>query len=89
MVRRYNNRVLDLFRAEVLGQNRNTQQMIHRNIKESLNLHSMKVHSNDTVRACLLNQVRYQLGRNRITGACLTVLTGISVVRNNHVNALG
>ncbi|MNE42221.1 hypothetical protein D3C80_1363330 [compost metagenome] len=89
MVRGYNNRILDLFGAEVLGQNGNAQQVIHRNIEEALNLHSMKVHSNDTVRACLLNQVRYQLGRNRITGTCFTVLTRISVVRNYHVDALG
>ncbi|MMZ59881.1 hypothetical protein D1872_219400 [compost metagenome] len=89
MVRRHNDRVLNMLRAEILSQDRYAQHMIHRNIEETLDLHRMQVHRNNTMRSGFLDQIRNQLGCNRIAGAGLPVLTGITVVRNDHVDALG
>ncbi|MNV81749.1 hypothetical protein D3C71_1754320 [compost metagenome] len=87
MIWRYDNWVLDLFGTEILSQDGNSQQVIHWNIKESLNLHSMEVHRNYTVGAGFFNQICYQLGRNRVTGTSFPILTSVTIVRDNHIDA--
>ncbi|MNJ45060.1 hypothetical protein D3C77_401380 [compost metagenome] len=63
--------------------------MIHRNIEKALDLHRVQVHRDHTMCSRLLDQISDQLRRNRVTGTGLPVLTRISVIRNNDVNALG
>ena len=68
---------------------RNTQQMVNRNIKESLNLVSVKVHGNQTVDTCYAQQVGYQFRTDRHTRFVLAVLTSPSEVRNYGNDTLG
>ena len=57
--------------------------MVHRNIKESLNLVGMQVNGDHTVCACRLQHVRYQLGADGHTRFVLAVLTCPTEIRNH------
>ena len=56
--------------------------MIHRNIKESLDLVRMKVHRNQTIDTCRTQHISDQLSANRNTRLILSILTSPTEVRD-------
>ena len=60
--------------------------MVHRNVKEALNLTGVQIKRNHPVRPRELQVVGNQLCRNWLPRAGLPVCPGVTVVRNNHVN---
>ena len=61
--------------------------MINRNIKKALDLIGMQIHTKNTVRTRGINQIGYQFSGNRNTRLIFTILTRISIIRNNRRNA--
>ncbi len=85
-VRWSDNRIFKVFRLNVLFKNNRAIKVVYRNIKEALYLTGVKVDSHNTVNPCSLIHVRYQSGRDRYTRCRFTVLTGITVIRDNSRN---
>ena len=64
-------------------------QIVHRDIKEALDLVGVEVHGQHPVRPRLGNQVGYQLGGDGVPGLGLAVLPGVAKIGNNRRNAPG
>ena len=75
--------VVHLQRFYIIGEHNGSIQMIHRDVKESLNLVGMQIYGNDAVCTGLLNHVGYQFCTNRYTGFVLSILTSPAVIRNH------
>ena len=88
-VRGYHNHILQVQALEILSQGRSSSQMIHRDIKEALNLACMQVNGHHAVQACSRHEVCHQLGRDRLTAAGLAVLASVCIIRHNCSHALG
>ena len=66
--------------AQILDENGRCVEVIHRNIKEALNLLCVKIHCEDTVRPGADQQIGYQFGGDGNAGAVLAVLSCVAVV---------
>ena len=56
-------------------------QVVHRDVKEALNLCGVEVHGEDAVSACGFDHVGDELGRDGVAALGLAVLTGVAEVR--------
>ena len=74
---------------EVIHKDGGTQQVVHRDVKETLNLVGVQVHGQHAVSAGGGDHVGNQLGGDGIAGLGLAVLTGIAEVRNDGGDAAG
>lgn len=63
--------------------------MVDGDIEEALNLRHMKIHAEHTVGSGNGDQIGDQLGGDRITRLCFSILTGIAIVGNHGGNASG
>ena len=61
--------------------------MIDGNVKEALDLISVKVHCKNSVSACAGNEICNELCCDRISCLCLSVLSCVAVVRHNNSDA--
>ena len=66
----------------VRDQNGRTEHVIHRNVKEALDLRSVQVHGQHAVSACSSNEVCDQLCGDRVTRLALAVLTSVAEIRD-------
>jgi len=66
----------------VRDQNGRTEHVIHRNVKEALDLCSVQVHGQHAVSACSSNKVCDQLCGDRVTRLALAVLTSVAEIRD-------
>jgi hypothetical protein len=80
-VRRDDHRLVQLLGPVVAHERRSRVQMIDRNVKESLDLVGMKVHSQHAIGAGVRDHVRHQLRADRDARLVLTVLPGVPEVR--------
>ena len=69
--------------VEVVHKDGGAQQIVHRDVKEALNLVGMQVHGQHPVGAGLGNEVGHQLGGDGIAGLGLAVLAGVAEVGNH------
>ena len=89
-VRRNDHQVRILVSEDVVQKHRGGIDVIHRNVKEALNLISVKVHREDAVNTDRLQHVRNNLRADGHAGGTRTaILTGIAVVRNCGGNSAG
>ena len=72
--------VLRIQVPEIINHHRHREQVIHRNVEESLNLCGMQIQAQNTIGARGFKQRRYQPGRDRHPGFILTVLPGVSII---------
>ena len=63
--------------------------MVHRHIEKALNLGGMQIHGHHPIRAGTGDQIGHQFSGDRDSALVLTILSGISVVRNHGRNARG
>ena len=75
--------------ANIIRQNWNSEEVVERTIKETLNLRSMQIDAHQAVRASGLVQIGNQTSRNRLTSLMLLILAGIRVERRNYGNRAG
>ena len=73
----------------MLSKHRGGGEVIHRNVKESLNLRSMQIHAQDAVAAGASDQVGYQFGGDRNAPLILAILTGVAKVRDHRSDSPG
>ena len=66
-----------------------TQQIVHRDIKEALDLAGVQVHGQHAVRTCGHDHVGHQLGGDGVAALGLAVLTGIAEIGNHGGDAAG
>ena len=69
-----------IFAVEVIHKDGGTQHVVHRDIKEALNLIGVEVHREDPVGAGGGNQVGHQLGGDGVPGLGLAVLPGVAEI---------
>ena len=81
VVRRNDNYIFQILIRKIFGQDRHTHQMIDRDIKIALYLRGMKIHRKNSVRPSGHQEIRNQLGCDRISGLGLPVLSGIAIIR--------
>ena len=62
-------------------------EVIHRNVKEALNLRGMQINAQDAVAASASDQVGYQFGGDRNAPLVLAILTRVAKVRNDRGNS--
>ena len=74
---------------EVLGEDGGAQQVVHRDIKEALDLVGMQVHGEHPVGAGTGNQVGHQLCGDGVAGLGLAVLAGIAEIGHHRGDAAG
>ena len=65
------------------------QHVIHRDVEKALDLRGVQVHGQHAVRACGGDQVRHQLGRDRVARLALAVLTRVAEIRDDRGDAAG
>jgi hypothetical protein len=73
----------------VAYKNRCSIQVVHRNIKEALDLRRVQIHRQQAMRARNRNQIGYELRRDGNAWAILLVRAAITVIRNHRRDALG
>ena len=71
------------------GKQRRTVKVVHRDVKEALDLRCVQVHGQHTVGPGDGEQVRHELGRDRVAGLGLAVLPGIAEIRDDGGDAAG
>ena len=71
----------------MLSKHRGGGEVIHRDVKEPLNLRSMQIHAQDAVAAGASDQVGHQFGGNRHAPLILAILTRVAKVRNDRGNS--
>jgi hypothetical protein len=64
-------------------------QMIHGNIKKTLDLATVKIHCKHTISTGRCQKIRDQFGRNRHTGLVFAILTRITEIRNDSRDTIG
>ena len=87
-IRRDDNDILELLGTEIVGNGRRSSQMIHRDIKEALNLACVQVDGHDTRHASRRHEVGNQLGGNRLTAARFAILARVCIVWHNRRDAM-
>ena len=87
-VRRNDNDILELLRAEVVRNRRSGREMVDRDVEEALDLARMEVDRDDARAASRRHEVCDELCRNRLTAARLAVLTRIGIVRHDGRDAV-
>ena len=75
--------------ADVVRQQRDGEQVVHRAVEEALDLGGVQVHAHHAGGAGGLVQVRDETGRDRLAAAALLVLAGVRVERRDHRDAAG
>ena len=88
-IRRCESEVIKVQGFQIRDKDGRSIQMIHRHIKKSLDLISMKVNCNNTVHASGGKQVGNQFGSDGDTGLVFAVLACISEVRDHSYNGTG
>ncbi len=90
-IRRNNNRALPFKTSfnKMLSQNRQSQQVIQRNIKKALYLRCVQIHGKHPISTCAGNQICHQFCRNGIPCLGLPVLSGVTVVWYNRSDTAG
>ena len=73
----------------MLSKHRGGGEVIHRNVKEALNLRSMQIHAQDAVAAGASDQVGHQFGGDRNAPLVLAILTGVAKVRDHRSDSPG
>ena len=73
----------------MLSKHRGGGEVVHRNVKEALNLRSMQIHAQDAVAAGARDQVGHQFGGNWYAPLVLAILTRVTKVWNHRGNAPG
>ena len=81
-------RVFELV-EEILRKNRGRVQIVHRDIKEALDLRGMQVHCEHTVSACGFDHVGDELRGDRVTTLGLAVLTGVAEIGHDGGDTAG
>ncbi len=81
-------RVFELV-EEVLDEHGGCVQVVHRDIKEALNLRGMQVHCEHTVSACGFDHVGDELRGDRVTALGLAVLTGVAEIGDHGGDTAG
>ena len=71
----------------MLSKHRGGGEVVHRNVKEALNLCGMQIHAQDAVAAGAGDQVGHQFGGDRYAPFVLAILTGVAKVRNHRGNS--
>ncbi|MNN34052.1 hypothetical protein D3C81_1478370 [compost metagenome] len=85
-IRGYHNGIHNIFLADVIADQIQSRQMIHRNVEETLDGGRMEIDGNDSVGSCRSQYIRHHFGRNRLPRCCLAFLSGVTIVRNNQVD---
>ena len=86
VVRRNDYHVVHVFFHEMFSQYRHAYKVIHRDVEVALYLSCMQIHSQHSVCTCRHQKVCNQLCCDRISGLCFSVLSRISVVRDNCID---
>ena len=73
----------------VAGEQRRAVEVVDRDVKEALDLRCVQVHGQHTVSTGDGQQVRHELGRDRIARLGLAVLTGIAEIRDDGGDTAG
>ncbi len=78
----------DRHRAEVLPRqiiddDGRREQVVHRNVKEPLNLRLVQIHREHAIRSRRAQQIRHELGRDRDARLVLAVLPRVAVIRQH------
>jgi len=88
-VGRRNGQIVQLEAFDVRNEERRRIQVIHRALKEALNLICVEVHGHDAGSASRFNQLGHQLGGNGNTGLVLAVLPCVAKVGDDGRHVAG
>ena len=78
-----------VFFLDMAGQKRQREQVVHRAIKETLDLRGVQVDGHQAVCASSFKQVSHQTCTNRFATTVLLVLASVGIERNDDRDALG
>ncbi len=79
-VRRHDHRILQVFLAEVVDDDRGGEQVIHGDVEESLDLSGVQIEGQEALHSCRFHEIRHELGRDGHSGLNLPVLPGVAIV---------
>ena len=82
-VRRNHRQVRQIQLPEIIHQHRRREQVVHRNIKKSLQLRRVQIDNQRPIRARRGQQIGHQLRRNRHSRLVFAILPRIAVIRNH------
>jgi hypothetical protein len=76
-------------RLDVGDHDRRGEEIVGRDIEETLHLTGVEVHGEDAVGAGAGDEIGHELGRDRRAGALFTILPGVAEIGNHRRDAAG